>query len=85
MKKILFVGVCAMTLAGAVPPVQAGDPDPAQCLECHEPTEDWAGLTVEEIMVKARAPDNKRHQNNQSLTDEQLRLIIASLMPDAAE
>jgi hypothetical protein len=85
MKKAIFVGSCVLTLSGAVPSALAGDPDPNQCLDCHEPSEDWAGLTVEQIMKDAKNPDNKRHKNNMSLTDEQLRLIIASLMPDAAD
>jgi len=84
MKKAIFVGLCALTLSGAVPSVLADDPDPNQCLNCHEPAEDWAGMTVEEIMKGAKAPDNKRHKNNESLTDEQLRLIIANLMPQAS-
>ena len=80
MKKTIFAGLCVLTLSGGV---LAGDPDPNQCLECHEPTEDWAGMTAEEIIVAARAPDNKRHKNNQSLSEEQLRLIIADLLPEA--
>ena len=46
MKKTIFVGLCCLTLVGAVLPTLAADTDPNQCLECHEPAEDWAGLTV---------------------------------------
>jgi len=81
MKVTLYAGMFALVLSGAAPLALAGDPNPDQCLECHEPTEDWAGLTIDEIMVKAKDPDNKRHQNNQSLSDEQLRLIINALVP----
>lgn len=81
MKKNLVIGICCLALSNAVTPALAGDPDPQQCLECHEPAEDWEGMTVEEIMTDARAPDNKRHKDNESLSDEQLRLIIANLLP----
>jgi hypothetical protein len=85
MKKNVFVGLCCLTLSSGVLPALAGDPDPNQCLECHEPVEDWAGMTVEEIVADARAPDNKRHKDHQALSDEQLRLIIASLYPESVE
>jgi hypothetical protein len=82
MKKTIFAGLCVLTLSGGLPPALAGNPDPNQCLECHEPTEDWAGLTATEIIAAAKSPDNKRHKNNLSLSDEQLRLIIADLLPE---
>ena len=81
MKKTIFAGLCALTLCSAA---LAGDPDPNQCLDCHEPAVDWAGMTVAEIMEAAKSPDNKRHKDNQSLTEEQLRQIIADLMPQAS-
>lgn len=81
MKKTIVVGICCLTLAGAVLPTLAADTDPNQCLECHEPAEDWANMSVEEIITDARAPDNKRHKDNQSLSDEQLRLMIEVLLP----
>ncbi len=79
MNKTIVAGLCLLVLAGAVMPALAQDPP--RCLECHEPAEDWAGMTVEEIMAAAKKPDNKRHEPNQALTDEQLRLIIAELLP----
>lgn len=82
MNNKIVAGLCLLSLAAAVAPVQAGDPDPNQCLECHEPAMDWAGMSVEEIIAAARVPDNKQHKANESLTDENLRLIIARLMPD---
>jgi hypothetical protein len=62
-------------------PVLAADSDPQQCLECHEPIEDWAGMTPDQIIEAARSPENKRHEANMALTDEQLRLIIGVLIP----
>lgn len=81
MKKNFVVGLCCLALSSVVMPALAGDPDPDQCLDCHEPAEDWAGLTVEEIMVEAKSPDNKRHKDNQALSEEELKLIIARLLP----
>lgn len=71
-----------MVLASIGIPALAADPDPNQCLECHEPGEDWSGMSVDEIIKAAKAPDNKRHENNQALSEEQLRLIIATLLPE---
>jgi hypothetical protein len=79
MNKNFVAGLCLLALSSAVMPTLAQDPQ--KCLECHEPAEDWAGLSVEEIMTAAKAPDNKRHAPNQALSDEQLRLIITELLP----
>lgn len=81
MRRKIVTGLSLLALAGAGMPALAGDPDANQCLECHEPAEDWAGMSVVEIMQAARAPDNKRHENNKALSDEDLRLIIAKLLP----
>jgi hypothetical protein len=81
MKKLTAIGLCFWALSGATLPALAQDPDPNQCLDCHEPAEDWAGMTVDQIIVAARNPDNKRHADHASLTDEQLKLIIATLLP----
>ncbi len=81
MNKKIVAGLCLWGFSSAALPVLAADTDPQQCLECHEPIEDWAGMTVDEIIAEAKAPDNKRHEANQALTDEQLKLIIGELMP----
>jgi hypothetical protein len=82
MKKKLLGTVIAIAMCIGALPSLAGDPDPNQCLECHEPAEDWEGMSTEEILADAKGPDNKRHKANQELTDEQLRLIIATLVPE---
>jgi hypothetical protein len=82
MNRKLVAGFSLMALTSVGMPALAADPDPNQCLECHEPGEDWAGMSVDEIIKAARAPDNKRHENNQALSDEQLRLIITALLPN---
>jgi hypothetical protein len=81
MNKKTIAGLCLLSLSSVALPVFAADTDPQQCLECHEPIEDWAGMTVDEIIVEAKAPDNKRHEANEALTDEELRVIIGVLMP----
>lgn len=78
-------GFCCVLLFSAGLPALAADTDPNQCLECHEPLEDWAGMTIDEIVESARAPDNKRHADNEALTDEQLKLMILSLYPESDE
>jgi|GEM_PF-891319 hypothetical protein len=81
MNKNILASVCLVAAYSLALPVIAADTDPQQCLECHEPMEDWAGMTLDEIVVQAKAPENKRHEANQALTDEELRLMIAVLMP----
>lgn len=81
MNKSTLVGVFLLALSGAAMPVLAQDPDPTQCLDCHEPAEDWAGMTPDQIIAAAKNPDNKRHADNMTLSDEQLKLIIATLLP----
>ena len=76
-------GFCCWVLFSAGLPALAADTDPNQCMECHEPAEDWAGMSMEEIVADAKAPDNKRHADNEAFTDEQLKLIILSLYPES--
>ena len=76
----LLVAV-AVSVGGATSPVLAEE-EPA-CLECHEPAEDWEGMTRAEVLATARDQDVKRHKDHQELSDEQLKEIIATLLPDA--
>lgn len=82
MKKNLFGTMIVTTLCAVALPSLAGNTDPNQCLECHEPAEDWEGMSAEQILTDAKAPDNKRHKDNQELSDEQLKLIIATLLSE---
>jgi hypothetical protein len=82
-KNKIIAGLCCLALSSVVVPVLAGDPNANQCLECHEPLEDWQGMTVDEIVADAKAPGNKRHKDNEAISDEEMRLIVARLMPDA--
>jgi hypothetical protein len=82
MNKNSIVCICFAAVYSAALPVMAADTDPQQCLECHEPMEDWAGMTIDEIVVEAKAPGNKRHKGHDAITDEEMKLMIATLMPD---
>jgi hypothetical protein len=80
MKNKLFGSFIAIALcAGALPSLAAEDEG---CLECHEPAEDWEDMSAEEIFTDARAPGNKRHKDNDALSDDQLKAIIAPLVPE---
>ena len=79
MKKELIAAMMAVALGAAVAPVLAGDEE--LCLDCHEPAEDWEGMSAQEVFTEARAPGNKRHKDNDALSDEQLKAIIATLVP----
>ena len=56
----------------------AGDEE--LCLDCHEPAEDWEGMSVDEIVEVAADTSIKRHADNADLSDEELQAIIAKLM-----
>jgi len=74
----LFAGLLLVASCIAVPQVLAEDESP--CMECHEPAEDWEGMSAAEILTDARAPDNKRHRDNDALSDEELQAMIAALL-----
>ena len=78
---LLVAVAVAVSVGGATSPVLAEE-EPA-CLECHEPAEDWEGMTRAEVLATARDQDVKRHKDHQELSDEQLKEIIATLLPDA--
>ncbi len=74
-----LTAMLAMTASlGMVSPVFAGDAD--VCLDCHEPAEDWAGMTPDEILAQAKDASIKRHADNADLSDDQLKAMIAELM-----
>ncbi|MGB1139307.1 MAG: hypothetical protein ACPG1A_00325 [Halioglobus sp.] len=78
MKHYLASIAAAVTLGLAAGPALAGDAD--ICLDCHEPAEDWEGMSPEEILADAKNPDIKRHADNADLSDEQLKAMIAELL-----
>ncbi len=80
MKVKFSAGILFATLSvsAAVAPVFAGDAD--LCLDCHEPAEDWEGMSAQEVLAVAKDADIKRHADNQELSDEQLQAIVAELL-----
>ena len=78
MNKNLIAVLAIAASLGAVSPVFSGDAD--ACLDCHEPAEDWEGLSVDEIMAQAKDSSIKRHADNADLSDEQLKAMITQLM-----
>ncbi len=74
MKKHLLTALPLMLVFGVGVAV-AEDP---VCLDCHE-VDDFQGMTVEEITITARDPDNEDHADNSNLTDEELVIIVESL------
>ena len=76
-RKLTAIFVMIATL-GMVAPLYAGDAD--VCLDCHEPSEDWEGMSADEILAQAKDTSIKRHADNADLSDEELQAIIAKLM-----
>ena len=79
MNKTLTAGIIVVALCSGALPALAGDD--ALCLDCHEPAEDWEGLSADDILAQAKDTSIKRHADNQELSDEQLKALIAELMP----
>lgn len=77
MKKLV------LTLAAAsLFTVGAFGQDEELCLDCHEPAEDWEGLSAEEILATASDTSIKRHADNAEFSEEQLKAIIAKLLEE---
>ena len=81
MKKNLFAAVLIVAASGAALPTLAADAE--LCLDCHEPAEDWAGMSADELLAESKDPSNKRHKKEGVLdaSDDELKAIIAELMP----
>jgi hypothetical protein len=72
---MIFVAACCAVTSSLAD-------DAEICLDCHEPAEDWEGMSIDEMLEAAQDPDNRRHQDNADLTEEQLRLIFDTLKPE---
>jgi hypothetical protein len=79
MKNALAGSFFLIAMSAGAPSVVALDAQ--ACLECHEPAEDWTGMTADEVYAAATSPDNKRHKENTSVGEAELKAIIAALMP----
>lgn len=79
MKRIV-TNVLASTVMSVSLAVSAGDEE--LCLDCHEPVEDWEGMTAEEIYETAADTTIKRHADNAEYDEAQLRAMIAALLAE---
>ncbi|NND68095.1 MAG: hypothetical protein HKN19_10950 [Halioglobus sp.] len=77
MKKLMTSLTFAVVLGASV---SAGAADPELCLDCHEPAEDWQGMSAQEILAEAKNTKIKRHADNRELSDEELAAMIAALL-----
>ena len=78
MKTLFATAVTCAILGSLAMPAMAGDPE--LCLDCHEPAEDWEGMSVDEIVAEAADLSIRRHADNADLSEEQLRAMIAELL-----
>lgn len=76
--KYMTTSLCLLTVLAVTLPASAADPE--LCLDCHEPAEDWEGMTPAEILAEAKNAKIKRHADNQELSDDQLAAMIAELL-----
>lgn len=80
MKKVwMALSTAALLSLGSA--VYAGEEE--LCLDCHEPAEDWEGMSVEEILETAADTSIKRHVDNAELSEEQMKAIVATLLGDS--
>ncbi len=78
MKTRIFASLLAILLGSAFLPAHAGDEE--LCLDCHEPAEDWEGMSAEEVLEVASDTSIKRHADNAEFSEEQLKAIVATLL-----
>lgn len=75
MKRVLFALVAATAIS-----LPALADDDVLCLDCHEPAEDWEGMSAQEILEVAADTSIKRHADNAEFSEDQLKAIIASML-----
>jgi hypothetical protein len=71
---------CLAVTAAALISLGAWAGDEELCLDCHEPAEDWEGMSVEEIVQTASDLSIKRHADNAEYSQEQLKAMIEVLL-----
>ncbi len=81
MKSFVLTVVAAAALALAGPTYSQDD---SLCLDCHEPAEDWEGMSPDEVLKQAMDATIKRHVDNQDFNEEQLKVMIAELLATPA-
>lgn len=80
MRKLLMaLSAAALVSLGATGYAE----EDALCLDCHEPAEDWDGMTVDEIIEHATDTSIKRHADNAELGAEELKAMVEALLADS--
>ena len=78
MKRTFLMSLALLLSCAMVPHVYSGDE--GLCMECHEPAEDWEGMSAEAVLAKAHDPNNDMHDDNRGFTEEQLKAMITTLL-----
>ena len=78
MNRNTLAALILVATCGTVTPALALEPD--ECLDCHEPAEDWEGMSADEILAEAKNPEIKRHKDHAGASDDELKTIIEALM-----
>ncbi len=78
MKKALIVSFALMTGFTLAP--SGVNADEILCMECHEPADDWEGMSAKEILAEAMDKENAQHEDNAAFSKEQLETMIATLL-----
>lgn len=80
MKRAL-ISLLATAMFTLVSPTYAGDEE--LCMDCHEPAEDWEGMSAQEVLETTADTSIKRHADNAEFSEEQLKAIVATLLADS--
>jgi RNA polymerase subunit RPABC4/transcription elongation factor Spt4 len=75
MKKTMLAIFAALAIC-----IPAMASDEELCMDCHEPAEDWEGMSAEEVVEVASDTSIKRHADNAEFSEEQLKAIVATLL-----
>ena len=78
MKFATGIVLAVISVSAVVAPVFAGDAD--MCLDCHDPADDWEGMSVVEIIAAAKDTRIRYHVDNRELSEEQLQAIVSRLL-----
>ncbi|WP_133126051.1 hypothetical protein [Pseudohalioglobus lutimaris] len=77
----LYKSVLVALVMGLSFSAWAGDEE--ICMDCHEPAEDWEGMSAEEIYTQAADTSIKRHADNSEFSEDELKAMIAKLLADS--
>jgi hypothetical protein len=79
-KRIALIAI--MGLLGAYGSAMAGDAE--VCLDCHEPADDFAGLSADDLkgMIMEQR-ENPKHKATKGMSDEDVAKVAAALAAEA--